>query len=63
MKQLTFLFSGMALLAMLSCGDRTNRNDGMEEDPNSPFPEDQMMPMDDTMTTDSLDSLEGPLRP
>ncbi|MGO1595165.1 MAG: hypothetical protein ACTHZ1_11840 [Sphingobacterium sp.] len=62
MKQLTFLFIGLLMLAMASCGGEGNNNRGVD-DPMEGTPGDQMMPMDDTMGVDSLDSLEGPLRP
>lgn len=62
MRQLTFLFLGLLMFSIASCGgENNNNNDGVDDPMNTP--EDNMMPMDDTMGVDSLDSLEGPIRP
>lgn len=50
------------MCAVLGCGggDNTNRD---ESDSMRVVPPQNTMPMDDTSALDSLDSLEGPLRP
>ena len=60
MKLYHILLFAIFLIVLSSCGGENN-NQQNQQDPL--MPEDQTTPMDDTMGLDSIDSLEGPLRP